>query len=247
LLEPPAPATDAGVLDGAAPDAAPPPSTPNESLVLRYDFEGTGGTVVDRAGNADAVLRGGARLDGSGGVELDGVDDYVDLPNGVLSRLSSTTIAAFLTWHGGLCWQRVFDFGSNTGGEGNVGRGLTSLYLTPLSCGYDVLFAAGEIDAARYGLGATEPLATDRPVFVALTFESPAGEISLYLDGRLVGRIVVPFELSEIDDVNNWLGRSQWVQDYELLRARYDELRMYDRALSAQEIAELHTRGPDAP
>jgi len=54
------------------------------------------------------------------------------------------------------------------------------------------------------------------------------------------------FRLRDIDDRNNWLGRSQWVQDL-LMTARYDEFRIYDRALSESEVAALYARGPDQP
>ena len=52
--------------------------------------------------------------------------------------------------------------------------------------------------------------------------------------------------LSTINDVNNWLGRSQWVQD-SYLSGRYEELRIYDGALSDAEVAMLAERGPDHP
>ena len=238
LLEPAA----VSDLDAATPDAA----TPPVGLVLRYDFEGTGTVVKDLVGTADAHLLGGAVLDGAGGVELDGDDDHVDLPNGVLSRNQSVTIAAWLAWHGGVCWQRIFDFGSNDGGEGQVGDGLTSLYLTAANCIDETYFASVELGTARHDVFTADPFPSQRLSQAALTFDGTSQTLSIYVDGVRVGQEHAAFQLAEIDDLNVWLGRSQWVQDRNL-RARYDELRIYDYALSDAELAAAYARGPDAP
>src|SRR4051794_35764219 len=67
------------------PDAA--PSGPH--LIHRYSFDTSATTnddtlVRDSVGNAHGVLKGGATLDGAGHATLDGRDDYVDLPNGLV-------------------------------------------------------------------------------------------------------------------------------------------------------------------
>ena len=221
-------------------------ATPPVGLVLRYDFEGMGTLVSDRVGMADAQLLGGAALDGAGGVELDGDDDYVDMPNGVLSRQRSVTIAAWLTWHGGVCWQRIFDFGSNDAGEGQVGNSLTSLYLTATNCVDETYFASVELGTTRLDVYTPDPLPSNRLTQAALSFDGTSQTLSIYVDGVRVGRRQTPFQLADIDDVNVWLGRSQWVQDRNL-RARFDELRIYDYALTDTELAATYARGPDAP
>src|SRR4051812_28354916 len=70
---------------GAGSDAATPPASNTTHLVHRYSFAGDGTRVVDSVGSADGSLENGAVLDGAGHVSLDGVDDYVNLPNGLLS------------------------------------------------------------------------------------------------------------------------------------------------------------------
>jgi hypothetical protein len=52
-------------------------------------------------------------------------------------------------------------------------------------------------------------------------------------------------QLSQISDVNNWLGRSQYSNDPEL-NATFDEFRIYDVALTAAQIQTSATAGPDA-
>ena len=51
--------------------------------------------------------------------------------------------------------------------------------------------------------------------------------------------------LGTIDDLNNWLGRSQYQADPEL-GGTYHEVRIYSKALSAGQITANFTAGPDA-
>jgi hypothetical protein len=47
----------------------------------------------------------------------------------LLSSSNDKTLEVWLTWRGGLAWQRVFDFGSSDAGELNQGLGATFLNL----------------------------------------------------------------------------------------------------------------------
>ena len=66
----------------------------------------------------------------------EGSMQYVDLPNHLVSSLTNATFEAWLTWHGGKVWQRVFDFGTSSEGEGAGGNGVSYLFLT-VSSGND--------------------------------------------------------------------------------------------------------------
>src|SRR5690606_13261129 len=105
------------------------------SLLHHYDFSGTGTTLVDLVGEADGEIVGGAELDAMGGLTLDGVDDYANLPNGLISSLDEVTLAMWLTWHGNPCWQRLFDIGTSVDGEDVASYAATSIFVTPSSCG----------------------------------------------------------------------------------------------------------------
>jgi hypothetical protein len=230
-----APPADAGSVDAGA-----------GGMVLRYDFGGTGMTVLDRIGHENGQLVGGAMLDGQGGVVLDGEDDYVDIPNGVVSRLGNATFIAWLQWDGGVCWQRVFDFGSTDQGENTSANGLTALYLTCAACPNNNLMANLEIGDKHTIVAASAGLPEGRNVQVALVIDRAQASSTLYVDGEQVASTARALDLHVLDDENNWLGRSQWVQD-RYLKGRYDEFRIYAEALSEAEIAAAFTRGPDQP
>ena len=68
----------------------------------------------------------------------------------------------------------------------------------------------------------------------------------LYFSGEVVSETAVSGPLSDIDDVNNWLGRSQYAAD-PFSRISYEELRIYDSALSGCEISALTALGAETP
>jgi hypothetical protein len=80
---------------------------------------------------------------------------------------------------------------------------------------------------------------------VAVVFAS-SNYTELYADGMLMGRSRVGFALSAIDDVNDWIGRSQWTNDH-TFAGIIDEFRIYGRSLSPCEIADLNAAGPNSP
>jgi len=223
------------------------PTVPNMGHLLhRYSFEGEGSRVTDSIGGAHGSLLGGAALDGAGHVTLDGTDDYVNLPNGLLSGLTDATLVTWLAWNGGRhCWQRVFDFGSSDAGEDNVGDATSSLFATPLRCPGDGPATAFETSAGILAsVDSDAPFPVLNVALLAVVVDSKAQELRLYAAGQPLGTGKA-VTLAQLSDENNWLGRSQWVQD-PYLRGTYDEFRIYDVALSNAELAALEAAGPDA-
>jgi len=236
--------------DGSAngtPDGAGVPDTEPSSahLIHRYSFGGDGTHVVDSVGQADGVLLGGATLDGTGHAALDGQNDYVDLPNGLISHLTDATLIAWLSWGGGpACWQRVFDFGSTDAGEDIVGNATTTIFATPLRCTGTGPAAAFQTATTNFGSVDSDrrfPVLQNLPV--ALVLDASGGEMRFYAAGVLLGTSTMA-PLAELSDVNDWLGQSQWIQD-EHLRGTYDEFRIYDSALSPEQLAAVQNAGPD--
>lgn len=221
-------------------------------LLHRYDFEGAGTVVEDRVGTADGALKGASlsKLDGKGVALLGGgsAGAYVDLPNRLLSSLTNATLESWVTWGGGAAWQRVFDFGDSTNAspENNPALGNTYLMLTPQSAagfatvGFSLL---GNNAGQQQDVSATVPLPTSitHVVVVAGATES---KLRLYIDGKKAGEAAWSGPLSSINDVNAWLGRSQYNGDPELSGV-FHEFRVYGAALSDAEIATSFIAGPD--
>lgn len=218
----------------------------------RYSFDGTGTVVTDSAGNDDGALVNGA-LTGDGRlVLLGGVSDqYVALPPNLISRLGvSATIEAWVNWTGaGAPWQRIFDFGSSELGPGEQGTGVSYLFVTPsntINTHVRAAFTTAGPPEERTVNGPT-PLPFNVPVQLALVIDGVAQTLALYQDGKLLDAPAptVDTKLALLNDVNNWIGRSQFVADEEF-QGTLDELRIYSAARSAEQIAAEFSAGPDA-
>lgn len=234
-------AADAAIADGAAGSCVP-------GLPTRhYAFDGVGTEIVDARGGPSGRLFGGATLDGSGTLHLDGVDDYVDLPNGIVSGLEEVTIAVWLRHLGGGGYTRIFDFGISSIGEdpapdaSYVGR---SYFAATPTTGNDPSGLATLISAT--GSGGEETAATATPLGRTLrqvVVVAAKGTLALFLDGALVARVPRTIALSTIADVNDWLGRSNYAAD-PYLWADYEDFRVYDHALADCAVAATFTAGP---
>jgi hypothetical protein len=215
------------------------------ALVHRYSFDGTGQEIVDSVGSAHGMVVN-AELSGSGTVMLAGgtSDQYVDLPNGIFSSLASATLEVWVTWDGGDEWQRVLDFGASTGEEGTQNESAGCLTLIPAGpTNLRTSYHAASTDASF--IVGDAPLPTGTMSHLAVVLDRVASLFYLYRDGVEVGQATLPGPPSLINDINNWLGRSQYSQDPDF-NGTYHEFRIYDVALSASDIRASFEAGPDA-
>lgn len=234
---------DAGVDLGSASPATDDGGTAAVKLILRYDFSGTGTELVDRVSAKPARALGGAALDGSGMLALDGVDDYVDLPKGTLSSLDSVTVVTWLVLHEGSCRQPVFGFGEREpSADASEDEELAALSVSLSSC--PAGDAGSEPPPASLTSG-TVSIRHDRIFQLALSYDARRLQKTLYVNGALVSQGPIHYALAKLGGPA-WLGRVHWKRDY-FARGRYDEFRLYDGALTAREIASTYARGADRP
>ncbi len=237
------------------------------SLLHRYRFDGTGTTVTDSVGGADGVAKGGATLEGLGELELAGGSSgqYVDLPNDLLSTLEDATLELWVVWNGGAAWQRVFDFGDamanscTSGGasapEGQPGAcGRTYLNLTPAteaSAGTvpRVAFMRQPGDPTEDSLLVDGPRVTARTeLHLVVVVNDTQDELRFFVDGGLGGAEEFVDHLADVNDINNWLGRSQFSSDADkYFGGVFREFRIYGAALTDEQVATSFAEGPDAP
>jgi hypothetical protein len=227
-----------------------------KALVHRYDFEGSGTAVTDRVGTAHGTIQGGgtlSTLNGKGVVNLGGGTSgaYVNLPNGLVSSLTNATLEAWVTWGGGNAWQRIFDFGDSTAAqsEDQPASGKSYLFLTPMT---DT--GSGGTMRAVYSLdggGATAETRAEAAEAmpqvlsqVVVVVDATGDDLLVYLDGELSGQQTFTGSLAQLNDVNAWLGRSQYDADPELTGTFHD-FRVYNAALTAAQIQTSFAAGPD--
>ncbi|MBB5874031.1 DUF1680 family protein [Allocatelliglobosispora scoriae] len=213
-----------------------PPPVP---FVAHYPFdEGSGTTAADATGNGrTATLAGGATwTTGRTGnaVNLTGTGAYVQLPPGLLAGATAFTAACWVRLDAVTAWTRIFDFGSGTG---------VNMFLTPRSSSGFPRYAITTGGAgAEQRIDGTSALTAGVWTHLAVTQTGNLGV--LYVNGAEVARntslTTRPAALGAT--TSNRLGRSQYAGD-PTLDAALDGFRVYARALTAAEVASLHSTG----
>jgi hypothetical protein len=224
------------------------------ALVHRYGFDGTGAVAVDDVGGADGAIMN-TQLTGVGELYLDRkaeLEQYVELPNGIISSLTSATFEVWVEWEVPPSepkpfWERIFDFGVSTAGEDKRENGESYIFLAPGQLGTTPeLPRTAFRDMATMGevyIDAKHPFPVGIVFNAAVVVDAGAQELRLYFNAVEEGRIPFSEPLSAIEDVNNWLGRSQFVADTRF-GGSLVEFRIYDQPLTAVELAESVGFGP---
>ena len=235
--------------------------------------DATDAVLTDSVGGADGVVRGAGAVFTGTGLDLPGGDSgvaaYGDLPNNLISPHSAVTVEGWVTVDATTQpWARVFDFGSteSSNGDGEVtGPGNTNGGGT---AGLDYFFLSATINGTDYGQQRVEVRNEDPAGGGIATYDSSAitvegqqfhyavtwentgqgmSQLNYWRDG--VHQVVdapVDSNLADLNDVNVWLGRSTWLNDGNL-DGTFDEFRIYDVALNADQVAASMDAGPDNP
>lgn len=248
------------------------PARLTKGPVSRYSFSepasanATGLAFKDSVGTAHGTVLGeGASFTGTR-LKLDGGPSataaYADLPNGMVSKNGKanggTGEFSFETWlkvTGSRTWSRVFDFGSsgtdNSGevtGPGGGGTGLDYLEFSA-QIGDDTGNRRLELrneDPAGGGIVTADSgtRSFNRDVHVLVTWHELSGRINLYEDGRQIAAMTTDDLMSDLNDVNVWLGRSNWNGDQNT-QGEYDEARFYDYVLTPGQALGNALAGPE--
>ncbi|WP_298454640.1 immunoglobulin-like domain-containing protein [uncultured Cellulomonas sp.] len=212
-------------------------AAPTDGLVAHYALAGAGGTAVpDASGNGnDAEVLGGAELTPDGLV-LDGVDDYVDLPDDLMAGLDAISIALDVRIDPAQAGN-YFIYGlGNTGADG-AGDG----YLFTEGNPYRTAIASGNWSTEQ-NTQASPAANLTRGVWKHLTYTLADGTAVIYEDGAEVARntgiTITPGSIGDGTTTANYIGRSLYTAD-PYFRGAVHDFRIYDRALDAGEVAEI--------
>lgn len=217
------------------------------------------GAVATVRGQGATFTGTGLRLPGgtSGNTDANSIAAYLDLPNGLFSSMPNFTIEIWATPLSAKNWMRVIDIGRTT--EAGDGLGAAGEYTgapgSPASGGtssYDNLMLSATIGTnlnnQRFEakIGGTTFVTADSNLgttagelhHYAITFADTAtgGIVKWFRDGVLVKTLTVGFHSASLQDVNNWLGRSQWSGD-DMSHIEYHDIRIQSAAIADGEVA----------
>jgi uncharacterized protein YjdB len=236
----------------------PGPEKSDEPVVhYTFDPEDIEGTMVkDVSSNGfDAKLVGGAVVDtkdaigkSTGSVSLDGSTGYVELPKNLIKdlNLESLTLSTWVNVKGNQANQRIFDFSSDTGRIVNR----NTMYLSTQGDSGNLEFAIVTPFTEKFGnqdslLGSNYKYALRAPMIADKSWQHVAVTIEgydavVYVNGKEVARSstynVEPRML--LETTMNYLGKSS-NDAHSLFNGKFDEFKIYNHALSAEEIAAL--------
>jgi hypothetical protein len=227
---------------------------------------GQNGVVVDNTG-ISKYTGGAIDLSGNNGAGSDQdfglpttAGAFVDLPNGVFTSaidggtFGAASLEIWFTTQQNRPWAEAFVFGRSHDGENLSHGGGSYVALIPQSGPNDFRGTTRDDGGNEIPLiGSPTPLSTGIKYHVVYALDhndtdggaKPNGTGRLYLNGTAVGSAEIATFLDSVslNDVNNWLGRSQWGD--QLYDGLIDEFRIYNTALTASEVLASFNTGPD--
>jgi hypothetical protein len=216
---------------------------PASALAHRYSFSGDATDLL--GGSAwDGTLPAGGDLTTTPGQVLlsAGGSQYVQFPVGIISNYNSITVdmwASFPTTLPANCF--LWAFGLTTGGAGG-----NCIFVQPKGgrlaiSGGMPSWQAGEQNATGAG-----DLSGKTNVHLTAVVNPVAGWEALYVNGNLVGKnTAVTVQMSQVASVNNYIAQSLYTGD-SFIDVNVDEFRIFNGALSSQEIAIADGAGANA-
>ncbi len=213
-----------------------------DGLVHHWKFdEGSGSQSEDSTGRTQLTLAGDAAWVESpvgGGIQLDGIDDYIATGEDLTSTLGGTsTLSGWIqTTDVGenKVWRRPAIIGSEQSGGSNDIR-------------WGAIDPSGRIGiSAGNNAGAVSSTAVNDGEWhhIALTRDAATGEVMVYVDGVLEDTYVGAKGTKALPDARIGMTYDYNGNDHRYLEAALDDLRVYDRVLTAEQIAELASPQP---
>jgi GH43 family beta-xylosidase len=219
-------------------------AVPGDGLVAEYLFTQTSGSTVPNSATGAtlgaATVRNlqpsdwtGTSLTMRGGAKTSN-GNWVELPQNILSGKTSATVTAEVKASAAML--NGFHFLWNIGNDSSA----TEYFFASLNC------ASGRSPLVGIKAGGIEQLAQSSScgitagqwVNVTSVVDGPSGTASLYINGTRAAQAPVDFTPADILNQSlNTIGRAPWPDP--LFQGAISSFRVYDRALSAAEVAEV--------
>ncbi len=229
-----------------------------DGLILYYDFvsqNDQAAQIPDASRNNNVAeieaVSGGARgkykiVDANiygkevKALDLVGGEDgaYLLLPEGIISKYDAVTISTWVKLSTDNGYQRIWDFGSGTEDYINL---LSDGWNQGLE-GYTVNInhaGSGEIGVSKGTDANGNPINIDKNRWVLTTVVMDGTKMSLYENGKLVGEKDTGITVKDLGETTqNFIAYSQWGDNP--TTGQFAEFKIYSKALSADEIADMY-------
>lgn len=233
--------TTTAISDGFIPDLL-----SQDSLVGHWTFNAedvSGTTVRDVSGHGnDGTLLNGPSFVSSplgSAVQFDGVDDYVEIPDSVSLRVTSMTVVSWVRFPAAPAagWRMIFEHARNTTNWIAMVKSINGDW-------WHWRWQNGGTDSSN-DVGISRPFTVATWVHLAFSIDLTVvpNKVQAYVDGVLDTERVGVADLPAAAAGVSTIGRSAINGGGEYLPGLIDEVRVYDRALTAAEVKRLYNLG----
>ncbi len=229
-------------------------NNPDAILTHRYAFTNDASDAMNPGGAWDGTTPNSATYV-NGQIVLDPSQyQYVQLPSGILSNYNAVTIESWVSPSDDTInqWASFFYGFGNTdvGGAGEyyLFGSLSRNYacISGVDPGYNAEQGVTGYPGWDPGLDGTPTFGTTNLHWVAV-YNPPQGTVSIYTNGVLEATATgITTQISQTESVLNYIGKSLYNSDPPF-GGSVDEFRIYNGALTANEIAATQILGPDQP
>lgn len=214
--------------------------TDDSGLKLHYLFDADGSTVIDWRGNYNGTLAGGARIDDYS--MNTGAIGYVDMGSGpgvLLAQSENFTIAAYvnidptasLSGDGWFLWSFA--------AQQSVSNTAPCIWFRAR----DTQFTISKTGYSNESYIRTGN-AMEKGIWQHIMYRQEGNAGIIYLNGIPAANGTLNFKTTELGTLSyNWIGRPCFDGDNYMANTRYQDFRIYDRALSGSQISALDISG----
>ena len=224
------------------------------NLTHRYSFDVDNAAVATDsiAGANGTFVNGVYTFSGEawfGGGTSGPLCQYIQLPSGLISGYTNVTFEFWLDAGSNGAWEELYAFGY----QDTSGAGANMVMFTPHSGDNDFRMSYAQADPGyndEYVINGVGTLDNLGEICVACVYDPPNNAMALYTNGVLVAYMspvttgAKVFSLTNVYDVNSWLGRSLYNGDASYAGG-LDEFRIYNAALGPLQLAVDNAAGPE--
>lgn len=214
----------------------------NADLVAHWEFEDGGGTTAQDSsvnGNDGTLVNGPAWTSGKidGGLSFDGTDDYVDVSDNPSLRFGQHDSFTIAFWAKPLLVSPDNGFVvSKMRTSGKSGVFGYQVYWSPLGQWVFLVDKAGYSQTYLYTSENSAP--EDNWYHVAAVYDNK--DMKIYLNGQFEVQTTFSYDASDTPDKNLAIGvRSFDTTLEQYFKGKLDDIRIYNQALNANEVAAL--------
>ncbi|WP_203671658.1 LamG-like jellyroll fold domain-containing protein, partial [Catellatospora methionotrophica] len=213
-----------------------PPAPTGTSPVASWNMNGTGGTLADGTGRGATATVSGGGTQGSGVLTLNGTTGHATTGGPVLDTSKSFTVAGWMKPTALNSWYQTL--------VAQEGSQYSAFYLQMMPSGSWHFSIINNANSTSWQFAEViAPTPAQMGVWTHLTgvYNAANATITLYINGAAVGTAAAPTGVSVSGTMI--LGAATSLGRVDFVNGAIDDIRAYDRPLTATQVGALYTAG----